>query len=859
LEALQQQATSVYGQQAWQPGVAFIPFSHWQAAQWEVELLKTWLLQQGEPLYVFPLKEDVAPLLQRLAVQAPLGLASVCQLLKQAHSAWALLEGLQRYLPQAYQQMLQAHPHCPVPLASLFEAVQAVVYPAEVLTHSQSRYHLEADTLKDSASPLLFALRQKQRNQQAQRIKELERLAHPNGPLAAYLTDFYYTQRQGHDVLPVMNTHKQAVGGTVWEVSPSGQTLYMEPPRLALLHQAAQETAAAIEAETERLLQESLALLHPYHDALRCLLATLATVERALCAARLALKWRGEPLTVNPEEAAVGLYFKQLRHPLLVLQAGSKVVPNTVALGAQSALKAAEEASSSVAPSPQSLIITGPNTGGKSVLLQAVGLAVLMVQAGLQPPVAQGSAMAGCFGPVLALLGDAQDLSQNLSTFSGQMSRLAMWLAPSQALTHALVLMDELASGTDPSEGAALAAALLEALHTAGAHSILTTHLGALKVEGHEQAGYLNASMAFNPNTLEPTYTLVVGLPGNSHALSIGQRLGLPPAVLASAQSRLTQSEQDLGQLLAAMEQERFALQAEHQQQRQLSEALHQRLQEAKTEQQAFRESRSRLSQAHQQQVKGQLLGVEQELKRLRKALLAQEAQGQLTPALWQQQRQRFGQLQQQSQAAMAHLQAQEAAEVAQANGEAAPQEACAPATVWQVGQRVRCEGVGVGVLESLSSDGKRALLRQGNVSVRVKVNTLQALDAPLDAQAAKALKQAEKRQLKKQVAAPASPVAVPKLAQSEAEKAFILEGLVLQECRVLGLHVEEALDAVQRFLDEAWQQGWERVGIIHGQGTGALKQAVRQYLPTHPAVRMFCGEAAYRGGEGKTVVLLKV
>jgi DNA mismatch repair protein MutS2 len=480
------------------------------------------------------------------------------------------------------------------------------------------------------------------------------------------------------------------------------------------------------------------------------------------------------------------------------------------------------------------MVITGPNTGGKTVLLKSVGLAVLMVQAGMLPVVEDGSSMS-LFTRVLADIGDSQSLQHNLSTFSGQMSRLARFADASIPLEQTLILLDEIAAGTDPIEGSALAQALLKRFYDKGAMVIVTTHLGVLKQEAHRHEGYVNASVAFDVERLAPTYRLLIGVPGASNALAIAERLGLDRTVIEDAHQHMGQVQSDSATLLTALEQERLASEETNAEIQRLKDELEKRHADFKAEQQAFREKKKQLLTDYQAQFKARLRDFEDEAKRMKKDLKkAEESPKSLAFA-----QQRILRLKHK-------VDARFQAELAPLDAELLAHEPKKIVYAFEVGQDVKHPKLaGKSQIVAMSSDGKKVTLKNGMISLVVKTSEVEPLG--LSPEAVKAVKKAEHRKLLHRIHQQHAELGKP---QSQ--------GTFALECNVRGKRAVEALEEVQAFLDNAHRVGLNTVGIVHGQGTGALKKAVRDYLKMCPFVKDFYPEQAHLGGDGKTIVEMK-
>jgi DNA mismatch repair protein MutS2 len=385
--------------------------------------------------------------------------------------------------------------------------------------------------VRDEASPALRRIRRELRESEGKLVALLERIL---GRLEAHqrVPDMSVTVRNGRYVIPVRREGRGAVGGIVHDSSHTGATLFVEPPAAIEACNRIRELEADELREVDRLLAELTDQVRPLAADLVATRDALATLDALHARARFAIDFRCAAVQLRPAEQGVAL--RGARHPLLMEQ-GIEVVPFDLELE----------------PHERTLLVSGPNTGGKTVLLKTIGLLSMMTQAGLPVPVAAGSAVA-LYDDIFADVGDEQSIEASLSTFSAHLKNIADLLK--RATPRSLVLLDELGSGTDPMEGAALGGAVVEALTRRGAMSIATTHLGALKELAGEVPGVVNASLQFDAERLAPTYHLIKGIPGRSYGLRIATRLGLPDAVLARAEERVPQVERDVNALLESLE-----------------------------------------------------------------------------------------------------------------------------------------------------------------------------------------------------------------------------------------------------------------------------------------------------------------
>ncbi len=397
----------------------------------------------------------------------------------------------------------------------------------------------EDGQVRDDASPALRKIRRELKGSQGELVKLLERAMAKLEPHQR-VADMSVTVRNGRFVIPVRREAQNAIGGIVHDASATGGTLFVEPPAAVEAGNRIRELQSEEIEEIERILLELSERVRPHREELLESLEALITLDSLVARARYAIEFRCAPADLT--DSTAGFAVIQGRHPLLVAQ-GIDVVPFDLEMS----------------PSERTLLISGPNTGGKTVLLKALGLFSALVQSGIPAPVEAGSRIA-IFDNIYADVGDEQSILASLSTFSAHLKNLVEVL--SSATEHSLVLIDELGSGTDPIEGAALGGAILEALTARRTLSIATTHLGALKELATQVDGVVNASLQFDPVALAPTYRLTKGVPGRSYGISIARRLNLPAGVLQRAEERIPSDERKVIALLAELEAREKALAA---------------------------------------------------------------------------------------------------------------------------------------------------------------------------------------------------------------------------------------------------------------------------------------------------------
>lgn len=660
--------------------------------------------------------------------------------------------------------------------------------------------------VRDSASPKLREVRGQLRIAQ-QRLQE--RLNNLVGEFRGALQEGIITMREGRYVLPVRSESRGQVRGIIHDQSASGATVFIEPLVIVEMNNRLRELEMEERREIERILTELSALVAA--DAPHILLAVdlLAEIDLQFAKARYSQAIRGNAPKLN-NQGRVKLV--DARHPLLT----GKVVPLNLHLG---------EAFSMI-------VITGPNTGGKTVALKTVGLLALMAQAGMHIPADTWSEMP-IFRDVLADIGDEQSIEQSLSTFSSHMTRIIDILH--QAGPQTLVLLDELGAGTDPSEGSALARSILLTLLEKGAECIATTHYSELKAFAHETPSVTNASVEFDVETLSPTYRLNIGIPGRSNALAIATRLGLPGAIIDRARSMANIADVTMEQMLADIQAERKAAADERyaaSMARGAVEDEQARLQERIAELEAQRveieRERVQVINAARDEARKQLQALKSDIGRLRvdtkRSGITEEQLAEIRAKL-RKTEDKSEPLAEPPRARVLRLKREATAEVETAPDVVIPGELV-------IGDAVRIKSLGqIGELLTLPDGRSDAEVQIGALKMRVK---------------AKDLERISRRQARSEETRYSS--ALPNLFTREVPDAQI---------DLRGQRAEEVLEAVDRYLNDAYLAGLQQVRIVHGKGTGALRQVVREQLHRHPLVKSFATPPQNEGGDGVTEVAL--
>jgi DNA mismatch repair protein MutS2 len=667
------------------------------------------------------------------------------------------------------------------------------LHPLPAVRSTLARSFDPVGELLDTASPRLGGLRAAVRVAYDRLRRRLDALV--GTELGNALQEPIVTLRNGRYVVPVKAEARSRVKGIVHDASGSGQTLFVEPLVAVELGNAWREAQVAEQEEIARILDEVSALIAVNGPGLRETLDALARFDLWAAKAALASEMDATRAETADRPEVVLL---SARHPGL----SGRVVPIDVRIG----------------DGYTALVVTGPNTGGKTVTLRTLGLLSLMHQAGLHIPAEAGSRLP-VWRDVCADIGDEQSVAQSLSTFSGHLRRITTIVA--EAGPGTLVLLDELGAGTDPTEGSALAQALLDHFIRAGAIVAATTHYAELKAYAHTTPGARNAAVEFDLDTLSPTYKLTIGLPGGSQAFAIAERLGLPESIVADARSRLTEAQRSFEATLAAIRETEGETSEALERARAAEVRAADALRTAEEERRRARRERDQHIRTAREEADKVIADLRAELATTRRALERET----VTAASLD--------------AALARAEA--IAERLPANEEAAPAPVePAEARVWKVGDRARSRSGGwEGRIAALEKGGRRGTLEAGGMRVTVEVDDLvPALGTPTAVGAA---------------AGRGSTAASSNAAALRLERARS----VASSLDLRGARVEEALEALDRYIDDAAVAGLGSVTIIHGMGTGALRDAVRAAAAGHPLVRSTRPGERGEGGDGATVVSL--
>ena len=644
----------------------------------------------------------------------------------------------------------------------------------------------------DGASPALRRVRRERASAQQDLVQMLDKMLASLEPHLR-VADMSVTMRNGRYVIPVRREGRGAVGGIVHDESATRGTLFVEPPAAVELGNRIRELEAEERREVDRVLAALTDQLRPQRDPIAESLETLIVLDTLYARARFAEEFACVPAARAPSR--LGFAIRSGRHPLLAARL-AEVVPFDLEM----------------APAERTLLLSGPNTGGKTVLLKALGLISAMTQAGIPATVGAESTVP-LFDDCFADIGDEQSIAADLSTFSAHVRNLGEILAG--ATGDSLVLVDELGSGTDPAEGAALGASILETLTDRGALTVATTHLGALKLLATERTGVVNASLQFDEQRLEPTYRLLKGVPGRSYGLGIARRLRLPDDVLRRAESRMSTDERDLEALLADVERRSAELEQREREAADAHERAAARIKDVTERERAAREQERNLERRAREESRAMLLQARKDVEQVVAELKVAGANQDAARAA----RRRIEEL------ATAQASAIDALDQPSAEHEHAD----ASGTALVLGDHVALETLAGRVGTILSLRDEEAVVAVGTMKLRVPSRTL------------------------RRTARAAQPVAV-----SVPTYGALPDEVVAPEVDLRGMRVDEMEHALLAALDAAVRSDLKELRIIHGKGTGALRERAGELLKGDQRVADFRLGAWNEGGAGVTVARLK-
>ena len=747
------------------------------AAQQETEDALTRLYRRGG--VGFSGTRDVRASLKRLEIGSTLNipeLLDVCSLLETAARA------------KQYARQNEGREEDPDSLDPLFDALE----PCTQLSGEIRRCILSEDEISDDASPNLRRIRRSIKSCEEKIHSQLISLV--NGSYRTYLQDAVITMRDGRYCIPIKSEYKGQVPGMVHDQSSTGSTFFVEPMAVVKLNNDIRELEIEEAKEIEVILSTLSAQADLHRDEIRYDLENMVELDFIFARAALAMEQNANEPIFNTEGK---IHLRKARHPLINAK---KVVPIDLSLGEDFDL----------------LIVTGPNTGGKTVSLKTVGLLTLMGQSGLHIPALDRSSLS-VFDEVYADIGDEQSIEQSLSTFSSHMTNVVSFL--DKADRNSLVLFDELGAGTDPTEGAALAIAILSTLHERGIRTMATTHYSELKIYALSTPGVENACCEFDVETLSPTYRLLVGVPGKSNAFAISSKLGLPDYIINKAKDEISEQDESFEDVLTTLEQNRITLEREKEElarTRAEVESLKQSL--AKNQEQIDARKEKMISNATEEaqrilrEAKEYADQTMRDFQKFGKENVSVREMEQKRTALREK---------------MNKLDKKKAKEVPKRTGNLRPQDL-------HLGDAVKVLSMNLKGTVSTRPDSKGNLFVQmGIMRTKVHISDLVLIDEAV--------------------------ITGPSISRTSSGKSKLSKAATIStEINLLGKTVDEAVAELDKYLDDAYLSHLPSVRVVHGKGTGALRKGIHNYLRRQKHVADFHLAEFGEGDAGVTIVTFK-
>lgn len=659
-----------------------------------------------------------------------------------------------------------------------------------------SRCILTEDEMADNASPKLKDIR-RSIHQQNQAIKnKLSRII-TSSSNKTYLQDAIVTMRDGRYVIPVKQEYRSFFPGMVHDQSKGGATLFIEPQGVVELNNKLRELEVEEQLEIARILAELSSRVAEHYREIRSNLELLIKLDFIMAKGKLSCKMHASEPKIDADGE---LRLISARHPLIEYK---KAVPVDIRIGGDY----------------RTLIITGPNTGGKTVSLKTAGLLVMMAQSGLHIPASHASTLP-IFGEVFADIGDEQSIEQSLSTFSSHMKNIVSII--DKASYDSLVLVDELGAGTDPTEGAALAIAILERFYDSGALTMATTHYNELKKYALATSGVENAAMECDVETLTPTYRLLIGVPGKSNAFEISKKLGLSESVIERASEHIKHGDMEFENVISSIEDDKRKAAADRLDAESMRAEIEEKLKKLEEKEKAISEKRAdiiaeakREARELLRETKSAVKDVQKDLRKLQKS----GAHTNLNTGALEKSRRKINEAE--------DLVSEKV--VKQVNSEPVS------ADTLKIGDRVKLLTIGQnGTILSLPDEKGNLMINIGALKVKARLQDLMLINEGKD----------RKPQAK-------SSSKYGSLLRSKSSS-------VSASINVMGKNLEDALADVEKYLDDVYMAGLDMVSIIHGRGGGILKDGIRQMLKRKKYVDSY-GAASYNdGGEGVTIVRMK-
>lgn len=762
----------------------------------DVHIINYWLQETADAMMIDRLKggiplaklADITPHLKRLNIQASLSATELAEIGNVLRNTSAISNFFIQMKDESIGESLEVL----VEQAEQLETLPEVTKSIQTAIDSTGR-------INDEASYELKSIRGKivgHENAIKNKMQDFTK-----GKTAQYLSDPIVTIRGDRYVLPVKAEYRNQFGGVVHDQSQTGLTLYIEPQAVVELSNKLSELRVKENAEEQRVLQELSAELEPHTNEIQQNVQILGHFDFVNAKARLAARLDAMQPTVSVDNH---ISLRQAWHPLLDKKIA---VANDISLG----------------DSYKTIIITGPNTGGKTITIKTFGLLQLMAQSGLFITTRQPSTV-GIFDEVFADIGDEQSIEQNLSTFSSHMANIVSMLDHIDDKT--LVIFDELGAGTDPAEGAALAIAILDKVASLGAYTIATTHYPELKLYGYNRPETKNASMVFDVETLQPTYQFLMGVPGQSNALAIAKRLGFGEDVIGSAMALTDESDQDLNNMIADLVAQRDEVKKNNEELRLQLKATEKKSEALSEEQSKLEKQRAHVILDAKNEanhiVAATKKQAEQLISEIRKERLRAGQRGELTEQELQARKGELDKLRQND-----SLEKNKILQKAKKVKELAPGDEITVRSYSQQGTLVKKHKNGQWEVE------------MGILKMLVDEDDIVKTEATVKAQKGKAKKKQQK--------------IIRKTTSNGSARASVKSSLDLR-----GVRYEAALTELDRYLDTAVLANISPVEIIHGKGTGALRQGVTEFLRSDRRVKSYHFASANAGGDGATIVELK-
>lgn len=664
------------------------------------------------------------------------------------------------------------------------------------LNNSIKRAIISEDEISDEASPTLKSLRRQKANANDKIHSELTRMLNSNS-VRNCLQDFVITTRSGRYCLPVKAEYKSQVPGMVHDQSATGSTLFIEPASVVKLNNDIRELELKEQAEIEVILASLSAAAAEYTDILSTDQSILTDLDFIFAKAQLSRFYKCSEPMMNTNNY---INIKKGRHPLIDQHA---VVPIDIYLGDKFNL----------------LIITGPNTGGKTVSLKTVGLLTLMAQAGLNIPALEHSEIA-VFDNIFADIGDEQSIEQSLSTFSSHMTNTVNILK--EADENSLILFDEIGAGTDPTEGAALAISILNDLHLRGITTMATTHYSEIKVYALTTDGVENACCEFDVNSLRPTYRLLIGIPGKSNAFAISKKLGLPEYLIQDASSRMDSEDIKFEDLVADLENSRITIEKEREEINIYKSEIEQLKAQLKKKSDRLEERTDKIIRKANEEAANIL----REAKEYADETIKTMNKHGMTVKELEHQRSELRDKMKKNQSKLSIKPAKEQKSHKSHN-----------LCDFTVGTHVKVLSMNLeGVITGKPNNKGELTVQMGSLSTKTKISNLEILEN---------YKEPKEKSTTKGVGGSG------KIKMSKSSN-------ISHEINLLGLTVDEAVSRLDKYLDDAYLSGIPQVRVVHGKGTGALRNGVTSYLYGVPYIKSFRLGEIGEGDTGVTIVDFK-